>query len=123
MWEQRSSNLLTGTWGARCGMVWFVGIGTGQSYEGILTTRSARSISPHLSNLVSLKEGWLFGEDMEPAIVRDVSCWESGGGVVLDLVTLKDGRVLAISDEVVILYRDINDLQANQPRERPTLLL
>lgn len=56
-------------------------------------------------------------------LVEDVSSWDSGGGIVLDLVTLKDGRVLAISDEAVILYRDIEDLQVNNPAERPTIHL
>jgi len=42
--------------------------------------------------------------------VRNVSSWDSGGGVVLDLIELKDGRVLGISDEVVILYKNMEDL-------------
>ena len=56
---------------------------------------------------------------MELEFIKDTSSWDSGGGITLDLVELKDGRILAISDEVVILYRDMEDLvsgEASNPR-------
>lgn len=37
------------------------------------------------------------------AYISDMQTWDSGGGMALDLITLKDGRVLAISDESVVL--------------------
>lgn len=56
--------------------------------------------------------------------IKDVSTWDSGGGVSLDLIELKDGRVLAVSDEVVILYRDMEDLTTGDTAaERPVLHL
>lgn len=44
--------------------------------------------------------------------IESVSTWDSGGGIELDLIELVDGRVLCISDETVVLYRDMEDLEA-----------
>ncbi len=46
----------------------------------------------------------------ELSYVKSVSSWDSGGGVMVDLIELKDGRVLGISDEVLILYKNMEDL-------------
>lgn len=43
--------------------------------------------------------------DKPPHRIRAVSTWESGGGIELDLIELADGRVLAVSDESVMLYK------------------
>jgi hypothetical protein len=43
---------------------------------------------------------------------------------MLDLIELRDGRVLAISDEVIVLYRNMEDLTTGDAKEeRPSLLL
>jgi hypothetical protein len=56
--------------------------------------------------------------------IKDVSTWESGGRVALDLAELKDGRVFAISDELIVLYGDMEDLLTGDPSEsRPRLYL
>ena len=56
--------------------------------------------------------------------IRAVSTWESGGGIELDLIELANGRVLAISDESVVLYKDVDDLTAgNAEVSRPTINL
>jgi hypothetical protein len=55
--------------------------------------------------------------------VEDVSSWDSGGGTILDLVTLKSGKVIAISEEVVVLYDNMEDLEAGESRNRPSILL
>jgi hypothetical protein len=56
--------------------------------------------------------------------IKNISTWDSGGGVTLDLIELKDGRILAISDEIIILYRDQEDLMSGDPSaDRPTLYL
>ena len=61
---------------------------------------------------------------MEFEYIKDVSTWDSGGGIALDLIELKDGRVLAVSDEVVILYRDKEDLvTGDTAADRPVLHL
>lgn len=61
---------------------------------------------------------------MDLEYVKQVSAWDSGGGIILDLVELKDGRVLAISDEVMILYKNIEDLTTGEPSStRPSLPL
>ncbi|MCK9608833.1 MAG: hypothetical protein M0R33_20530 [Methylomonas sp.] len=43
--------------------------------------------------------------------VRSVSSWDSGGGIVVDVVELADGRVLGITDESVVLYPNMDALQ------------
>ena len=61
---------------------------------------------------------------MELDYIKETSSWESGGGITLDLVELKDGRILAISDEVVILYNDMDDLMGGEPSDtRPSIVL
>jgi hypothetical protein len=55
--------------------------------------------------------------------VDDVSKWDSGGGVTLDIVTLKSGKVIGISEEVVTLYENLEDLVTGQVHERPSILL
>ncbi len=61
---------------------------------------------------------------MELEHIKEVSSWDSGGDVILDLVELKDGRVLAIGDEVVILYKNMEDLMTGDASdERPLLVL
>ena len=52
---------------------------------------------------------------MELKYIVEVTTWNSGGGIELNIVTLKDGRVLAISDESVVLYASIDDLVAGEP--------
>lgn len=44
--------------------------------------------------------------------IKNVSTWDSGGGIELDLIEFVDGRVLCISDETVVLYKDMEDLEA-----------
>ena len=41
--------------------------------------------------------------------------WNSGGGVHLIVIERSDGRVVAISDEVVCEYPDRNELMHGQP--------
>ncbi len=58
------------------------------------------------------------------ANINSVFSWDSGGGIILDIVELKDGRVLAISDELVMLYDNIEDLETGDAsKERPQLFL
>ena len=42
---------------------------------------------------------------------------------MIDLVTLTDGRVLAIAHEVIVLYRNLEGLEANESQDRPTIVL
>jgi hypothetical protein len=60
---------------------------------------------------------------MELENIAEISTWESGGGQVLDLLTLKDGRVLVISDESVVLYGSMEDMEGGEAKERPTIFL
>lgn len=42
--------------------------------------------------------------------------WQSGGGIWLVLLRRSDGRVIAISDEVVCEYDDEDAVQNGRPR-------
>lgn len=55
--------------------------------------------------------------------VAEVSTWDSGGGQLLDLIVLKDGRVLVISDDAAVLYENREDLEAGEAKQRPTIFL
>ncbi len=56
--------------------------------------------------------------------IKSVSTWDSGAGIELDIVELADGRVLGISDEVVILYKNMEDLEMGDASvNRPSILL
>ena len=46
--------------------------------------------------------------------IKGITTWDSGGGIELDLIELVDGRVLCVSDEAVVLYKDMDDLGATQ---------
>jgi hypothetical protein len=60
---------------------------------------------------------------MELENIAEISTWDSGGGQVLDLLTLKDGRVLVISEESVVLYESMEDLEEGEANQRPTIFL
>jgi hypothetical protein len=60
---------------------------------------------------------------MEMTHVKEFGTWDSGGGQELDLLTLQDGRVICISEDAVVLYSDMNDLESNEAKARPTIYL
>ena len=60
---------------------------------------------------------------MDYELIADIETWNSGGSQVLDMVTLKDGRVLVISEDAVVLYSDREDFDSGNAKERPTILL
>jgi hypothetical protein len=53
---------------------------------------------------------------------ENVTPWESGGGTAIDLVRLKDGTILAISAESIVLYASQDDLEAGDNADRPVIL-
>ncbi len=55
--------------------------------------------------------------------IKEISTWNSGGGVMLDLITLKDGRVLVVSDDVVVLYENMEEATDGEAKERPLIHL
>ena len=58
------------------------------------------------------------------AYIKSISTWNSGGDIEINVIELKDGRVLGITEEVVILYKDMEDLEEGDPSEkRPTIIL
>jgi len=46
--------------------------------------------------------------------IKSISSWDSGGGIVIDIVELKDGRVLGITDESVVLYPSMDALEEGE---------
>lgn len=55
--------------------------------------------------------------------IAGVSTWNSGGGQLLDLITLRDGRVLVISEDAVVLYKNMAEVEEGAAEERPTIFL
>ncbi len=55
--------------------------------------------------------------------IKEISTWNSGGGVMLDLITLKDGRVLVVSDDVVVLYENMEEVTDGEAKDRPLIYL
>lgn len=55
--------------------------------------------------------------------VVEATTWDSGGGQILDLLTLRDGRVLVVSEDSVVLYANIEDLESGGAGERQTIYL
>jgi hypothetical protein len=60
---------------------------------------------------------------IDTEFVENVSSWDSGGGTILDVVTLKNGKVIAISGEVVVLYDSMEDLVSGDSHDRPSIVL
>jgi hypothetical protein len=46
--------------------------------------------------------------------IKSISSWDSGGGIVIDIVELKDGRVLGITGESVVLYPNMDALEEGE---------
>jgi hypothetical protein len=61
--------------------------------------------------------------DLESEFIKNVSLWNSGGGIMLNLITLKNGKVIAINDEVAVLYDSSEDLLTGDSRDRPSIEL
>lgn len=60
---------------------------------------------------------------MEHGHIAEIGSWDSGGGMALDLITLKDGRVLVISEDAVVLYESMEAVESGEAAERPTIYL
>lgn len=55
--------------------------------------------------------------------IAEATTWDSGGGQVLDLLILKDGRVLVISEDAVVLCENMDAVEAGEAVKRPTIYL
>ena len=55
--------------------------------------------------------------------VDHISSWNSGGDLVLDVIILKSGQVLGITDESAVLYEDLNDLEQGEAKKRQAIYL
>lgn len=51
--------------------------------------------------------------EKEATWVESIETWNSGGGVMLDQITLKSGQVLIVSDECICRYNSITDFLEN----------
>jgi hypothetical protein len=58
--------------------------------------------------------------------MRYINCieeWEPKGPVSVDLVHLRDGRVLGINSDCVVLYDNLEDFETCATNEKPTINL
>lgn len=58
---------------------------------------------------------------MKTEFVESVTCENTGGGCFVDFVILKDGRVLGINEESVVLYDSMQDVWEGEHKERPAM--
>ena len=57
------------------------------------------------------------------AFVKRLTTWDSGGGMAMDIVELQDGQVLGITEDSVVLYQNMDDLEQGEIAERPVFFL
>ena len=58
--------------------------------------------------------------------MRFITCieeWEQGGPVPVDLIHLRDGRIVGIDGEYIVLYKSLADFEDAETTERPTIYL
>lgn len=60
---------------------------------------------------------------MELEHISGMASADTGGGFVVDLLTLKDGRVVGISEDSIVLYDSLDDFENNEARKRPMIVL
>lgn len=60
---------------------------------------------------------------LELEYIAEAATWDGGGGTVMDLLYLKDGRVLAVSGDAVVLYSSLEELESGEAEDRRTLYL
>jgi len=60
---------------------------------------------------------------MKTTYIDSISSFETGGAVPVDFVHLKDGRVLGISDDCVVLYDSIEDFYECATNDRQCINL
>jgi len=46
--------------------------------------------------------------------IKSIETWNSGGNVMLDIIKLKSGKILVISDEVVCKYNSIGEFMGDE---------
>jgi len=55
--------------------------------------------------------------------ISEVFSWDSGGNSMVDFVVLKDGKVLGINDECVVLYDSMEDFESFENKDRKAFSL
>ena len=45
------------------------------------------------------------------AFIKQLTTWDSGGGMAMDIVELEDGQILGITEDSVVLYKNMEDLE------------
>lgn len=60
---------------------------------------------------------------MNTQFIDNVTSENTGGGCHVDFVTLKDGRVLGINEECVVLYESMDDFWDCENKDRPALTI
>ena len=60
---------------------------------------------------------------MELEFIVEIMSADTGGGLTVDIIKLKDGRVIGVSDDAIVLYASMNDFEENAARMRPMIPL
>jgi len=55
------------------------------------------------------------------ANISNIASRDSGGGTMIDLVELNDGRVLRITEDAMVLYKGMDDFYQRVDGDRPTI--
>ncbi len=48
---------------------------------------------------------------MDTTFIKQTYTWSSGGGIDIDIVELHDGTVLGITEDSIVLYENIEQLE------------
>lgn len=86
-----------------------------------ITSAKLKTIREHETELHALSAAIIADLEKEIAqlkraadheFVKTVDTWNTGGHVYNDLITLKDGTVIRISDGAVVVYKTIHDMES-----------
>lgn len=58
------------------------------------------------------------GNSMNPAHIEGIETINTGGNMMVDLVTLKSGQVVGIGDDFIVLYEDMKDAISGEDKDR-----
>ena len=53
--------------------------------------------------------------------IKEVTTEHTGGECMVDLIHLKDGRILGINDECCVLYNNLEEFGGGGPDEKPSI--
>lgn len=60
---------------------------------------------------------------MNTEYIASIETINTGGGCLVDVITLKDGRVIGLNDECVVMYKNMDDFNSLENADRPAFTL